>query len=483
MQAYIVDRRLALKFGVPGLSPVEASELLDRRLVLPTGTPVVLDGLMRPVEPICSWLRHLGLAERDPKTMRAYVGSILRLQDFLDQRGSDLLAVTEADVMEFRLWRKTRQDGPIQDATWEKESAAIVSFYDYLVSRGHLERRPWRHGGRRDTLRSGTNRDPRIRHLTLDQYRCFRDVGMAGFEPGGEIDFRFRGWHPHRNRAATDLALVTGMRLQEWSTLLLPELGIGAEVPRGSVEFDLGVCAKYRRPRTVYVTADAMNGIDNYIHLERREIVATAQRTLKARRSELFVVDRITDAGRLHGRLDGLRAVWAITAMEPELRAITALDTGCGLEPLALFVGRGGAMLTPSGWDRVRWRAWERMKAQPSGRADVELPRRPWLYHDMRHTFALQLLIYLTRKALADEADQTLPMASLVDHMVTNPILNVQMRLGHSSPATTYKYVRYLRDPMRDVEETFRRWSQSDAPYFEIAADAFGPTVADAKTR
>ena len=45
------------------------------------------------------------------------------------------------------------------------------------------------------------------------------------------------------------------------------------------MEFDLGVCAKYRRPRTVYVTADAMNGIDNYVHLERRELVATAQRS------------------------------------------------------------------------------------------------------------------------------------------------------------------------------------------------------------
>jgi hypothetical protein len=124
------------------------------------------------------------LAGRSRKTMRAYVGSVLRLYDFLDQRGSDLLSASEADVMEFRLWRKTRQQRPIQDSTWEKESAAIASFYDWLVSRGHLERRPWRAGGRRDVLRAGVNRDPRIQHLTLDQYRYFRDVGMAGFEPG-----------------------------------------------------------------------------------------------------------------------------------------------------------------------------------------------------------------------------------------------------------------------------------------------------------
>ncbi|MGW2776447.1 hypothetical protein ACWC4C_28665 [Streptomyces olivaceoviridis] len=44
-------------------------------------------------------------------------------------------------------------------------------------------------------------------------------------------------------------------------------------------------------------------------------------------------------------------------------------------------------MLTPSGWDRVRWRAWERMKAWAGHEQAPVLPRRCWVFHDWRHTF------------------------------------------------------------------------------------------------
>ncbi|MFB7505610.1 hypothetical protein [Streptomyces broussonetiae] len=42
-------------------------------------------------------------------------------------------------------------------------------------------------------------------------------------------------------------------------------------------------------------------------------------------------------------------------------RRLTVLETGGGLDPVALFIGQGGRMLAGSGWDRVRWRAWKRM--------------------------------------------------------------------------------------------------------------------------
>jgi hypothetical protein len=62
------------------------------------------------------------------------------------------------------------------------------------------------------------------------------------------------------------------------------------------------------------------------------------------------VVDRIDhDLGRLRGVLDGRTVNRSIRALPPELRAITVWDTGSALEPLALFLRPGGAMLTPSG--------------------------------------------------------------------------------------------------------------------------------------
>ncbi|MGI5518791.1 hypothetical protein [Streptomyces sp. CA-106131] len=51
-----------------------------------------------------------------------------------------------------------------------------------------------------------------------------------------------------------------------------------------------------------------------------------------------------------------------IKDVKPGLRRIAVLETGGGLDPLALFIGQGGRMLTGSGWDRIRWRAWDRMK-------------------------------------------------------------------------------------------------------------------------
>jgi hypothetical protein len=46
----------------------------------------------------------------------------------------------------------------------------------------------------------------------------------------------FRGRAPIRNRAAADLALSTGMRPEEWSTVLLPELGVGLRRPGEPVD-------------------------------------------------------------------------------------------------------------------------------------------------------------------------------------------------------------------------------------------------------
>ena len=116
-----------------------------------------------------------------------------------------------------------------------------------------------------------------------------------------------------------------------------------------------------------------------------------------------------------------------------------------------------------------------------TGEVGPELPRRCWVYHDLRHTFALRLLIYLTRLALGDGRAQQLPMATLLDHMSGNPLLEVQRRLGHASPATTYRYIRYLKDPMRDVDEAFRAWTAAGgASYADIARTAMSLGDGDA---
>ncbi|CAL9278936.1 hypothetical protein [Streptomyces sp. SudanB182_2057] len=113
--------------------------------------------------------------------------------------------------------------------------------------------RPWRPVRGSTSLVSGFAQDVRVRHMELEQYLFCRDVGFGGLAPEAGLDESFRGWRPHRNRAACELALLTGMRIQEWSTLLLPELGVAGGRRPPSCDVDLARCAKGRRPRSVYV--------------------------------------------------------------------------------------------------------------------------------------------------------------------------------------------------------------------------------------
>lgn len=276
------------------------------------------------------------------------------------------------------------------------------------------------------------------------------------------------------------------MRLGEWSSVLLPELGIDpAQLcrPREGVTFRLGACAKNQRPREVHVPRAALDSTATYLSMERGHVVDAAQAGLAKRRADLFIVKPVQhERGALRGVLDGATVSRRITDMPPRLRRITVMDTGDRLEPMGVFIGTGGWMPHPSTWDKIRWRAWERMRKHADHPAAAPLPTLPWLFHDLRHTFALRLLLFLMRKAVADAAD--LPMTTLTDHIARNPLLEVQRRLGHANPASTYIYLRYLTDPMAEVDEAFREWTDRDASYAEIGQTLFTAVgVADAPQR
>ncbi|MEV0712714.1 tyrosine-type recombinase/integrase [Nocardia aurea] len=444
---------------------------------VPAGMPVFLDeDTMWPVEPLCSWFRHLAYEDKDAKTLREYAYIVRRFVHFLDSRGHDLLTATESDFSAYRMWRTRLQDRPVGEAAWGKEAQLLNQLYRWLVEHGHLRHRPLRLTGRgRNPLVPRLRRGMDIRHMTLAQYRYFRDVGLAGQLPDARVNDRFRGWAPLRSRAAADVALCTGMRPEEWSTVLLLELGVGQQPRREAVVFAVQACAKYGKYREIYVPAGAMDAVENFLLLERPEIVAASAKSLARQRRELFVVDHIDhDAGRLRGVLDGQRRGFTISAMPPNLRRITVRENDIGFESLAVFVGHGGLMLGASSWFRIRCDAWERM-SRHIHEAGVELmPRRRWRWHDTRHTFALQLLAFLERQMDGEEPDAVARrrrhLAYLGGHIKHNPLLIVSRRLGHSSPATTYEYLEYSDDPMHAVDAAFTDWTVQDGDtYADIA--------------
>ncbi|MFJ8856610.1 DUF2199 domain-containing protein [Streptomyces sp. NPDC102437] len=127
---------------------------------------------MRPVEPLTSWFRAMGLAGRDAKTMKACAYTALMLFHFLATRSRDFVSASEADLLEFRLWRREQAEETVGQAAWDRDSAALGQLYDYLVQRGQVPGRPWRPTGRTASLGSGASRDLRVRHMELEQYTC-----------------------------------------------------------------------------------------------------------------------------------------------------------------------------------------------------------------------------------------------------------------------------------------------------------------------
>jgi hypothetical protein len=177
VQLFFTDRRKVWKLGaVAGVSYADLCRVFERTR-LAAGTPILLDEAMRPVEPVSSWFRALGLQGLDAKTMRAYAYTGLMLLNFLAAQGLDLREATESDLLEFRLWRREEAEETVGQAAWDRDAAAISRLYDYLIQTGYVAGRPWRPTGRGTSLSSGVSRDLRVRHMELD-HTC--SSGMSG---------------------------------------------------------------------------------------------------------------------------------------------------------------------------------------------------------------------------------------------------------------------------------------------------------------
>ncbi|MFJ3921585.1 tyrosine-type recombinase/integrase [Streptomyces sp. NPDC090022] len=454
-----------------------------QRLGLSDGMPIFLDDeTMMPVEPLCSWGRSMSYAELAEGTMRDYGRIMRRFGGHQTGRGRDVLSATEADLVAYKRLRTQEQEMPIGASAWSKESSVLDRFFSFAVEQGLLERRPMRVAARgRNALSPRTRRGMDIRHLSLEQYRYFRDVGLGGQGPDSGLNPSFRGSSPHRDRAGADLAVCSGMRWQEWATVLLPELGMGRGTCAEEADFRVQACAKYGKERGIFVPEQAMQSVETYCLLERPEFTAAAARSLERRHRDLFVVSRVdVETGRIHGVLDGMQRVLSMKAMPPRLRRITVWEGEFGLEALAVFLCRGGLMPGADSWKRYRHAAWRRMMAQQNP-TTPKLPARRWRWHDLRHTYALQLLTYLEQQMDGAEPD---PIARrrrhrsyLSGHIRYNPLLIVSRRLGHSSPETTYAYLEYTDDLLHEFDAAFAEWlgdPEGGATYAQIAARAYG---------
>lgn len=333
MQLFTVDMALVRRYlDSPVLTGAETARLLELQGIS-DGTPIYLDDeTMMPVEPLCSWGRSMSYADLAEGTLKDYGRIMARFSGHQAEREHDVLTATEADIVAYKKWRTQSQKKPVGSSAWSKESSVLDQFFTFAVEQRYLRRRPIRVASRgRNALSPRTRRGMDIRHLSLEQYRYFRDVGLGGQRPNSQLNRSYRGSSPHRDRAGADLAVCTGMRWQEWATVLLPELGIGVDRYADEAEFNVQACAKYGKERGIFVPEQAMRTVETYCLLERREFTAAAARRLERQHRELFVVSRIEpETGRIHGTIDGIHQVFSMQAMPPKLRRITVWEGSSG---------------------------------------------------------------------------------------------------------------------------------------------------------
>ncbi|GAB2457039.1 hypothetical protein [Streptomyces incanus] len=464
------------------ISAARVAALLKRRGIL-DGTPVWLDeGTQAPIPPLCEFGRYLSTALLDETTLKDYGRVIARLDDHLVGLDSDVLSASESDLVSYRGHRTRWQEKPVGASVWGRESFVLDDFYGFLVDRKILPHRPARLAARgRNALAPRVRSGMDIRHLTFEQYRYFRDVGLGGQLPNAEVDPAFRGWSPLRGRAGSDIALGSGARWREWATVLLPEIGLWPGLPGGAAEYTVQACAKYGKARSIYVPEDAVASADLFCLLERPDIVRRAARGLERKARDLFVVGEVDVAGgRVRGVLDGVVREFQMSAMDAKLRRITVCEGEFGLEALSLFVCRGGLMPGADAWKSYRHRAWTRM-TDLADRSTPLLPGRRWRWHDLRHTYALRLLTYLENIMDGEEPDlqarRRRHRSYLTGHIRHNPLLIVSRRLGHANPETTYEYLQYTDDLINEFEAAFSSWIGDDeASYADIASHAISGT-------
>ncbi|MCL7369592.1 tyrosine-type recombinase/integrase [Streptomyces ardesiacus] len=453
----------------------DVSELLSGTLALPEGTPFFVDEDMRPAEPMCSYFFELA-KHVEAESLRDYAYDMMTLDDFLARvldPPADLLSATEEDLVAFRRWRTQLSPAPVGPATWRRNRVAINGFYDWAASAGLVERRPYaRRRNGRDALSWGATVDLDVRHLSRAQYLMLHRVGLGGDRPDGTPDPGFRQAFRLRNMVAAELAVTTGMRLREFSCLL------DMEVPRpspsaGGVPVALGAIAKYGYHRVVMVQQRVLRSLELYRRTERAAQVLKSRKALWHCREELFVVDDVDERRmRLSGRMHGRRRSFDVMAMSAPLRRIAVLEAERGLEPLALFVGRGGRMLSASRWQQVFNAAAERARVMSDAWGGVQMPRQVRI-HDLRHTFAVFMLRLLTEQVIEDERRRREAGGSgawLMEHVARSPLLILQRLLGHRDPRNTMKYLRYLEDVNALVARAVEEWTREDRTFADYSA-------------
>lgn len=391
---------------------------------------------------------------QSPRSWREYARDVVTWGNWLESvRGKTIWDANFDDVVAFHSAR-TDGDGakPIMSSTWNRGVASCCKLYDFGIAEGLLTNNPFRRasslsqpiGGRhnqRVSRDTATDRLPRrrLRYLTLEQFRQFRDVGLRGRLLNGREHPSWRGTEGSRNALFAEVCVSTGMRLVEAASLLEEELPTYHQ-DQQSLPLDCAAgTSKNGNTRRVWIPAAVRQRIQQYIALERRiAIDVGSERGLYAHphwlRGELVAPGVVSLP---NGRTP-------ISRLRPESRAALLLkDSNGRFTPACLWLTSVGTPVSRSAWRSVFHRASERCAT-----AGLDLHASP---HSLRHTYAIYTLRNLVRMQLGDLGGISVKNPSAYRRLAFDPLRQLQILMGHASVETTMIYL----DVLPEVEGVF----------------------------
>lgn len=444
---------------------------VSRRPLRPVGMPFLLDDDLllhddegqRPTTVVNQWLRELPSSGCPaPNTWMTYARVLRAWLVFL--AAHDISPFDDRETLRNALsgYVVFRTVGPMKTrlgaASWNLHVSVLSRFYTWAVEENHAEAVPFTFRVARH-LRDGEMVQQRInlarrrqakRHVTIkyldDEFATLFLRALEGLGPDGTPDEMFHGRELGRNAAIGSLAMSTGLRLSEFTHLLIWEIPpLPPRPTHAPISFSVPASiAKGSKPRETWISYNALVRVHRYLDLDR-PAAATGSSWLPRSGPALHV----TNASVRGGRVNGTWVRWDNLVPEERLRLVNA---------------DGGSAVLSLKSDGGPFTAWNTVFARTAARIAARFePRFPHISaHRLRHTFAMRTLGelssgYYQQAALAGELlDRDAGLACYLSK--TDPMMVLRDLLGHVSVATTEIYTdrlgRTLLFPATPAEST-----------------------------
>ncbi|TFC17148.1 tyrosine-type recombinase/integrase [Cryobacterium sp. MDB2-10] len=348
----------------------------------------------------------------------------------------------EADIEDFASWRRYDESNPrpVQGNTFQTDISQLLVFYrwvDHVFGIDNPIVTSTRVFDGREVesadVSTHANRQANVKWLSPGAYERFRDVGVLGISREGVETFAWRSRCDERDLAYVEGLYRTGLRMQEWASILISELPKQADDRWFYTLALANGCAKGRYGHTFWIERAAVNHIRNYVENDRRSSIARAQgHGAYEKIKEKMIVTGSRRNGRtlLIRQADGRVTERAVDDLTPALRMRLFVEGDNGLEPAMLWLNENGLPRPKTAWFKTFTRINARLKR--AGIDNVHCTQ-----HMLRHSFALRWytvgkLIRERRLAhlTADEARDFRAEFGSTWHLV-------QTMLGHRNTETT----------------------------------------------